>query len=247
ISVLIADNTLYCANEGEPISEKGMRYLLMSHLTTKGREDIGRFGLGFKSVLAVCDHPEVYSRSVSFRFNPPEHTATMAALVGEGESLPKLRTAVPLSWDDGCAQDSNLADLLTWATTVVRLPLREVSVQDALDQVAAFPAAFLVFSPHVSQLSVLAQEYGVAREVTVAEDGDHIVVTENGTAERWRVFAKRFDIADLSEPDRRLMDRRLDKWKSLPMSWALSRAPHVSAVGSGFSYRRRPRRRSRES
>ena len=43
---------------------------MFSHLSPKrGTAEIGRFGLGFKSVLGVTNAPEFFSRSGSFRFD----------------------------------------------------------------------------------------------------------------------------------------------------------------------------------
>ena len=59
---------LYCADEGQPIDQDGVRALMFAYLSPKrGTDEIGRFGLGFKSVLGVTDAPEFFSRSGSFR------------------------------------------------------------------------------------------------------------------------------------------------------------------------------------
>lgn len=60
---------LYCANSGRPFSRTGLVAITHAHLSGKRGDEIGRFGLGFKSVLAVTDSPQVLSRSVSFEFN----------------------------------------------------------------------------------------------------------------------------------------------------------------------------------
>ena len=69
IHVLLTDRALYCANQGDPIDEEGVEAILSSHLNVKKANEIGRFGIGFKSVLAVSQVPEFYSRSGSFRFD----------------------------------------------------------------------------------------------------------------------------------------------------------------------------------
>ena len=58
---------LYCSDNGAPIDVNGARALLFSHMSSRrGTDEIGRFGLGFKSVLGVTDAPEFFSRSGSF-------------------------------------------------------------------------------------------------------------------------------------------------------------------------------------
>ena len=61
--------TLYCANSGRPFSRQGIDAMSHAYLSAKRGDEIGRFGLGFKSVLAVTDSPQVLSRSVSFEYN----------------------------------------------------------------------------------------------------------------------------------------------------------------------------------
>nr|WP_207219152.1 hypothetical protein [Cellulomonas sp. HLT2-17] len=48
---------LYCANAGRPFSASGLTAVTMAHLSGKRGDEIGRFGLGFKSVLAVSQAP----------------------------------------------------------------------------------------------------------------------------------------------------------------------------------------------
>ena len=70
IWIRLTPTHLYCADEGEPIDKDGVRALMFSHLSPKrGTEEIGRFGLGFKSVLGVTDSPEFFSKSGSFQFD----------------------------------------------------------------------------------------------------------------------------------------------------------------------------------
>src|SRR5256885_9606087 len=49
IEVILTDDALYCANQGDPINPDGIRALLHAHLSRKRDAEIGRFGLGFKS------------------------------------------------------------------------------------------------------------------------------------------------------------------------------------------------------
>src|SRR5690349_7600324 len=49
LQLLLTDEYLYCANDGAPLTEDGMIAMLNSHMSGKSNDDIGRFGLGFKS------------------------------------------------------------------------------------------------------------------------------------------------------------------------------------------------------
>src|SRR4051812_33189545 len=69
VHVVLTEGALYCANEGAAIDCPGARAILMAHLSRKGGDQIGHFGLGFKSVLNVSKTPEFFSRSGSFGFS----------------------------------------------------------------------------------------------------------------------------------------------------------------------------------
>lgn len=69
IEIWLTPTHLYCVDEGRPVDESGVQALMFSHsLSKRGTMEIGRFGLGFKSVLGVSDAPEFFSRAGSFRF-----------------------------------------------------------------------------------------------------------------------------------------------------------------------------------
>ena len=68
IEVLLADEgpfgTVYVANRGRPFSEKHVKALLQTGMSSKPPgEAIGNKGLGFRSVSHLCDAPEIYSQS----------------------------------------------------------------------------------------------------------------------------------------------------------------------------------------
>ena len=86
-------STLYCANGGRPFSKSGLTAITMAHLSGKRGDEIGRFGLGFKSVLAVSDAPQVLSRSVAFQFNSEAARAELAEVGPAVKRYPILRTA----------------------------------------------------------------------------------------------------------------------------------------------------------
>ena len=65
--ILLTRDTLYVANTGDPFTPDGVIALMGTHDSIKSGDKIGRFGLGFKSLLAVTDRPMVLSRTGSFR------------------------------------------------------------------------------------------------------------------------------------------------------------------------------------
>lgn len=46
ISVVLVEDTLYCANQGAPLTLQGVHALMTSHMSIKRGTEIGRFGLG---------------------------------------------------------------------------------------------------------------------------------------------------------------------------------------------------------
>jgi hypothetical protein len=93
--------TLYVANDGKPFIGANFRSITELALSDKGAgEGIGNKGLGFRSVLQLSEHPEIYSQDpddptdrhfhgYSFRFARPEdiRDLTLAGdLVDRGRS-----------------------------------------------------------------------------------------------------------------------------------------------------------------
>lgn len=123
VELRLADGVLYCANEGSAFDAEGIRAITHAFLSSKKDEKIGRFGLGFKSVLGVTDHPQIISRSVSFGFNGPDARAYFEDLPYRPGRVPTLRVPSVLDPAAIANDDRNIAEMMEWATTIVRLPL----------------------------------------------------------------------------------------------------------------------------
>ena len=144
ILVRLTGNYLYCADDGRPIDEDGI-------LSLTG--EIGRIGLGFKSVLGVTDAPEFYSRPGSFRFDR-QYAARKIAAVAPARGYPALRLPMPI---DACAAsegDEDLGEMMTWASNVIRLPLKIGAWENLSEQLRTFPPEFLLFADHVRYLTL---------------------------------------------------------------------------------------------
>src|SRR5712691_962244 len=70
ILVRVSETYLYVGNTGAPLNKDGIIALLGANSSRKRRNQIGRFGLGFKSLLALGGTIDLFSRSVSIRFDP---------------------------------------------------------------------------------------------------------------------------------------------------------------------------------
>lgn len=136
--------TLYCANGGRPFSRSGLTTIAHAHLSGKRGDEIGRFGLGFKSVLSVTDSPQVFSRSISFEFNSLKARTTIASVGSVAKRFPVLRTATRIDAEDEFAKDSILAELAEWAVTIVRLP-HASKLENLKKEIEEFRSEFLLF------------------------------------------------------------------------------------------------------
>ena len=176
IWVRLTPEYLYCADNGLPIDQDGVRALLFSHLSPKrGTDEIGRFGLGFKAVLGVTDTPEFFSQSGSFRFDCERSAELLSPIVPDIERYPVLRLAEPFDPATEIEADPDLREMSYWATNIVRLPLKPAAYQSLAQQIADFPAEFLLFVEHVGSLVLQTDEMESARIVAIERNGDEWV------------------------------------------------------------------------
>ncbi|MEB8337899.1 DEAD/DEAH box helicase [Streptomyces endophyticus] len=242
IRVILTENRLYCANEGDPVTPEGAETILRMSMSKKRGGQIGRFGVGVKSVLVVTDTPEFFSSSGSFGFDRSwsyeqiKNVSGMVSRYGQEFDAPVLRMARPLDEQAERAADPVLDELLTWATTVVRLPLLP-KADDRLckdmhggrsqhqgESREEFPAGFQLFSPHVAKVVLEDRRtLPLARRVlTTKQTGDLHTVAEERTGkrtvdDRWRVFSVAHEPGRAARDDAGELHDRL----SLDLSWAV--------------------------
>lgn len=143
--------TLYVANGGLPISRAGLEGLTHAHLSGKRGDEIGKFGLGFKSVLSVCSQPEVFSRTISFRFGQEEDSILLQEINPGLKRYPALRLAAETEAAAEAAADPVLAELMRDAVTVVRLA-RLKTQESLIEEIRSFNGLFLLFVEHVASV-----------------------------------------------------------------------------------------------
>jgi superfamily II DNA or RNA helicase len=181
--------TLYCANSGRPFSRSGLIAITHAHLSGKRGDEIGRFGLGFKSVLAVTESPQVLSRSLSFEFNSPAAQAAVRSIGTADRRLPVLRTATLLDVAEVIESDPIVASLAGWASTIVRLP--GLSSMDRLRrEMENFSSEFLLFVSSVREvrLSVLgADGFSTSHVSRDLANGRFKIERPDGGGDEWLV------------------------------------------------------------
>ncbi len=226
VEVVLANDALYCANEGDPITPEGLRAILGAHRSVKRGDQIGRFGLGFKSVLAVTDAPQFFSRSGSFAFDPTRTTKAISA-IADAERVPSLRLAFPLDPASERSEDEVLAGLMEWAATVVRLPLNRADAAWLHGDLDDFPAEFMLFSSHIGHLILDDRVSGKIREISSSTRGKKMVLKEDDKTATWKLLSTTYH---MSEAARRTAGELAER-DTLPLVWAV---PMDSAAERGW-------------
>ena len=216
IVIRLTGGCLYCADDGEPIDRNGVTALMFSHLSPKrGTSEIGRFGLGFKSVLGVTDAPEFFSRAGSFRFDRRRACERIREVAPGVERYPVLRLPDPVDPHAARDADAVLSELMAWATNVVRLPLKPGTVANLRRQMQEFPPEFLLFVEHVRQLRL--EDGSTSNRTLELENADgEFRLVDGGAARRWKLFKIVHRLSDDAGVDR----RSLDDGDEVPIWWA---------------------------
>jgi superfamily II DNA or RNA helicase len=226
VAVVLTDRALYCANEGQPVDADGVDAILSSHLNVKKANEIGRFGIGFKSVLAVSKVPEFYSRSGSFRFDRQAAQERISKALGkraDPKEIPILRTAEPLEPGVAAEDDRVLRELMEWATTVVKLPRTYGTATWLGKDIETFPAEFLLFSPHVGLLTLHDKVSSEERRIGLEQKPDGLLLRADGREELWWIVNERYVPSEHVREDGGVHAER----KNLPLAWAVQRSGRI--------------------
>lgn len=217
VEVILDHSILYVANTGAPLSKGGIGTLHRSHASTKRGDQIGRFGLGFKSLLRLNGKIDLFSKSIAFRFDPEKCRQELQSI--RSGDAPGMRLSWVLDVAEQISNDQRLASLWSWAATVIRA---EVNAPDVLthleEEMASFPAEFLLFLP--MRVSVrLDNGLGLVRELHTTKEADGTVVLHDGEqSTRWRVAQRDVRITDESAKNDAT---HIHQRESVPVAWAL--------------------------
>ena len=216
IAICLTDGCLYCADDGEPIDQAGVTALMFSHMSPKrGTTEIGRFGLGFKSVLGVTDAPEFFSRTGSFRFDRVGVRERIRKVAPDAERYPVLRVAELVDPHEAREKDTVLRQLMDWATNVVRLPLKTDAAVDLRGQMRDFPPEFLLFVKHVRQLTI-NDGSTLDRVLELKNAGGAFRLVDGNKVGNWKLFKVVYPLSSEARADR----RSLDDGHEVPIWWA---------------------------
>lgn len=229
IQVTLTERGLYVANEGHPFEGTGVRALLYTHLSDKTGTEIGRFGLGFKSISGISDNPQIFSRSVSFEFSRSQSAEYLSAELDRHyrpSDVPALRLAWTLDPTAEFRADPILAELSTWATTVIKVPLKEAVASQLSQEINEFDESFNLFAPHVRVLELVDRVADVSRRFAAAKKGNRVTLTTQDGEREWLVVSTDHKPSPQALESAGHAARR----DSVTVSWAL---PLSGAVGVG--------------
>lgn len=192
VQVSLTSDALYVANEGRPFEDSGVRALLYTHLSNKTGTEIGRFGLGFKSISGISDNPQIFSRSVSFEFGREQSAQKLSAELGYDygpADVPALRLAWSLNATAEFRGDAVLADLAASATTVVKVPLKHRAAEQLSAEINEFDESFNLFAPHVRVLDLVDGVGDCERHFKAAKKGTRVTLTTEDGDREWLVVS----------------------------------------------------------
>ena len=219
VRVRLTSDSLEAANSGAPLDEEGIVALLNARSSSKRGNQIGRFGIGFKSLLKLGGHIDLVSRSIGLRFNPDwcrrrirNHLDLPSDARAPGMRLAEVLN--PDSPDSPLTSDSGYG----WATTVVSAKINNTSVFDRIArEMEAFPPEFLLFLAAEIELDLDVE--GAARRHITKRIEDGVSIVSDGTTEtRWKLFETRVNIGNAEARDDTTHIQVRD---DLPLAWAV--------------------------
>lgn len=235
IDVELGDGFLCVANTGAPLSENGLRSLLSSHFSPKRGDEIGRFGLGFKSLLRLQGKIEIFSKATGGIFFDPKRcrdTIKRHLALGAEVSVPSLRIAWPLAE----TQDLNQPDLMQfkWAETVVKAWVEnKLFVEELRKEIDSFPAEFLLFIKTPVTIN-LNNGLGSTRSISVNTTAGHIKELSNGEVTlSWYLAESTIKVDDEAVHEDATHIHSRD---SIPLIWATSLSSGYEVSGRFWAF-----------
>ncbi|MFP7366103.1 DEAD/DEAH box helicase family protein [Corynebacterium callunae] len=193
IEVRLTEDTLYVANQGTPISQEGVRGLLYAHLSSKHGDEIGRFGLGFKSVGSISDNTKVYSQTVSFEFDRKRTNQVLREELGydrPDSEVPGLRLSWVIDPLVDFEEDPILKEFSKWAVTIIKVPLFQGAAASLFEDMKNFDESFCLFTPRVKELALRSDFESLQRVFKAQRTGKTVtLINDHGESSEWLVLS----------------------------------------------------------
>ncbi|MGW1609097.1 sacsin N-terminal ATP-binding-like domain-containing protein [Streptomyces sp. NPDC002285] len=220
LRLTLREGVLVAANTGAPLDAGGVESLATLRASAKrDSASVGRFGVGFASVIAVTDEPAVVGRHGGVRWSLAEARElareTAAHSPGLGDEIRRRDGHVPLLRlpfaAEGTAPDPY--------DTVVILPLRDTAAADLAERLLhSVDDALLLALPGLEEVVI---EVGDAEPRTLRRgtDGPFTVVEDstNGVT-HWRTAAAHGPLTPELLADRPVEERLRPHWS---LTWAV--------------------------
>lgn len=191
IEVKLTDTHLSVANTGAPFSFEGVQALLGSHISTKKSIQIGRFGMGFKSLLKLGGPVDITSANIAFRMDQ-ERCRRELMQKFQVQQAPGFRLAWPIESAD------SLRCQFPWATTIIQAEIKSDEIREHLkEEIQKFPKEFLLFLP--CSVEILLNDHTsrtnrrLSRQKT--SDGKIVLKTEDSSTV-WTVVERTIQIPE---------------------------------------------------
>ncbi|HEV7628824.1 MAG TPA: molecular chaperone Hsp90 [Streptomyces sp.] len=227
LRLTLREGVLVVANSGAPLDATGVESLSTLRASAKRDDEdaaaVGRFGVGFSSVLAVSDEPAVVGRTGGVRWSLAEardlvlEAAQQSPALGEElrrreGHAPLLRLPLPA---EGMAPEGY--------ETAVMLPLRDTAAVELTERLLdSVDDALLLTLPGLAEVVVESAD-GSVRKLSRHEDGPYVEIRHEDadgahSARRWRVARDSGIAGNELLADRPVEERMRPAWS---VTWAV--------------------------
>ena len=132
------------------------------------------------------------------------------------ERYPVLRLAEPIeSWIE-IEADPTLCEMASWATNIVRLPLKPSTAQALDKQIVEFPAEFMLFVNHIGRIELSTSTQESTRTISLAYEDRVWKLDDSGKTTSWMVVNETHRLSQEAKAD----SRSLDNADEVPVWWA---------------------------
>jgi superfamily II DNA or RNA helicase len=240
IIVSLNQDKLIVANTGNPFTLDGIESLAMSHISTKRGNQIGRFGIGFKSVMNVSNRVEIHSAKLgSFYFDVEKCRQELRkkfAGVGDAPGLRLLWYMDPLEMVQSIISDQERSLMNNETVVVVHLRDQE-HFKKIKDEMISFRPEFLLFQEAGLNLDFYLNNE-VFRQIKRTDSGIDIELSEQRqnvqeNPKKWRKFTTEFE---LENEEARKAATEIHRRDIIPISWAVPLNTSNQSSGAFWSF-----------
>jgi len=221
ITVELTKDYLRVSNSGAPLDQDGVKALLQADTSSKRDNQIGRFGIGFKSLLNLGGRVEILSRSIGLRFDPEATRKLIRQEIGLPHNAPAPGMRLADCLDPKAANSLFNADAYKSSDTIVTAELDTPDAYSHLEaEIDSFPSEFLLFLDADVELRFLVGG-AIRREILKLKSNKRegfVDIQEGLDVKNWRLFKEDIVITD----DAALRDATdMQQRDTVPLSWAV--------------------------